>query len=323
MTKLERILVTRTPLALLIRKSKHWYLPGFKGVPLYDVVKFFRKQIKTTGLSERASAIAFNFVMSLPPAFLFLFTIIPHLPFFHKKDILAQLNTFIRDIIPAEGYNGSIYTFIKLNFFGTPKFGLISFGLILALFFASNAMMGIMRSFNKNYVGFARRHGLEKRWVAIKLTSLLFGLVLACFILLLAQSSVLNWLNIKNKALKDAIVYGRWVFIIALIFFSIAFIYKYAPAVHKRWKILSPGSILATTLSFLATWGFSGFVNSFGKYNILYGAIGTVIVIMAIIFINSLVLLIGFELNVSINSLKHIAEERETAEKITVAKQNP
>jgi membrane protein len=100
-----------------------------------------------------------------------------------------------------------------------------------------------------------------------------------------------------------------------MIFYSFAFIYKYAPAVQKRWKLVSPGSILATTLSIVFTLGFSAFVNNFGKYNILYGAIGTVIMLMALIYINSLVLLIGFELNVSIKSLKAHALQREAEEK--------
>lgn len=284
-------------------------------MPLYDVLKFFRRQLRTVSLTERASAIAYNFIMAIPPSFLFLFTLIPHLPFFKTRDIKQQVTLLINDIIPAKGYNKIITDFINNTFFGSAKIGLISFGLILALFFASNAMMGIMRSFNKNYIGFGKRKGLEKRWMALKLTSLLFGLVLGCLVLLLTQSTVLKWMNLKSEGWKNFIIYGRWFLIVLVIFYSVAFIYKYAPAVHKRWKLLSPGAILATTLSFLATWGFSGFVNTFGRYNALYGSIGALIVLMAIIFINSLVLLIGFELNVSIQSLKHIAAERDAKEK--------
>jgi membrane protein len=302
-------------MAFLLRKSKHWYLPGFQGVPVYDVIKFFRQQVKTVGLTERASAIAYNFIMAIPPSFLFLFTLIPHLPFFKTNDIKLQIANLIKDVIPAEGYNTTIIKFINSTFFGSAKIGLISFGLILALFFASNAMMGIMRSFNKNYIGFAKRKGLEKRWIAIKLTSLLFGLIMGCLVLLLTQSTVLSWLKLKNEGWKNFIIYGRWIFIVAMMFYSVAFIYKYAPAVHKRWKLLSPGAILATTLSFFATWVFGSFVNNFGRYNALYGSIGAIIVLMAIVFINSLVLLIGFELNVSIQSLKHLAAEREEKEK--------
>jgi len=187
--------------------------------------------------------------------------------------------------------------------------------LLMALFFASNAMMGLMRSFNKNYIGFAKRKDLHTRWMAIKLTALLFLLLLGFLILIITQGVVLKWIGINNTTLIDIIYYVRWIFVWALIYYSIAFIYKYAPAVEKKWKLVSPGTILATTLSILATLGFSYFVNNFGKYNALYGSIGTIIVLMVIIYINSLVLLIGFELNVSIKTLKSIAEQRAIEER--------
>ncbi|MGG9963382.1 YihY/virulence factor BrkB family protein [Ferruginibacter sp. SUN106] len=318
MTKLERILLTQTPLAFALRKSKHWYLPGFEGVPLYDVLRFFYKQIKTVGLTERASAVAYNFIMAVPPSFLFLFTLIPNLPFISKRSLKIQLHALVTDIVPAQGYNNNIIKFID-SFIDGNKIGLLSFGLILALFFASNAMMGLMRSFNKNYIGFEKRKGLHTRWVAIRLTTLIFGLVLGCLILLITQGAVLKWFGVKSNFWKDFIYYVRWIFIIGLVFYSIAFIYKYAPAVQKRWKLTSPGTILATFLSLLATIGFSTFVNNFGRYNALYGSIGTIIMLMALIFINSLVLLIGFELNVSIKSLRLIAEQREAEEKARAA----
>jgi len=321
LTKIERIIITSFPVAFILGKSKHWYLPGFEGVPLYDVGRFFLGQVKTVGLTERASAIAYNFIMAIPPSFLFLFTLIPHLPFIKKKDILKQLTLIIKDIIPAEGYNKNIINFIDDTFFKTPVFGLLSFGLLLALFFASNAMMGIMRSFNKNYIGFAKRKGLHDRWVAIRLTTLIFGLVLGCLILLITQGAALKWFGLKSEFWRYLILYARWIVIIALVFYSIAFIYKYAPAVHKKWRLVSPGSILATFLCILATLGFSEFVNNFGSYNALYGSIGTIIVLMALIFINSLVLLIGFELNVSIKSLRAIAERRDAHEKELAGKE--
>ena len=296
-------------------------MPGFEGVPLYDVLKFFYRQVKTVGLTERASAIAYNFIMAIPPSFLFLFTLIPNLPFFKKGEIQKQITLLIKDIIPAEGYNKTIITFINNTFFKNPVYSLLSFGLLLALFFASNAMMGLMRSFNKNYIGFQKRKGLHNRWIAIRLTALIFGLVLGCLILLITQGAVLKWMGIKNFNVRNIIYYVRWVFIIALVFYSIAFIYKYAPAVHKRWKLISPGSILATFLCIISSLGFSTFVNNFGRYNALYGSIGTIIVLMALIYINSLVLLIGFELNVSIKSLKSIADKRDADEKAKAALQ--
>jgi len=306
----ERVILNSPPIRFFAEKSKKVILPGFDGVPLFDVIKFFKEQIRRVGLTERASAVSYNFIMSIPPSCLFLFTLIPQLPFIRKGQIKRQLHSIIRDIIPADTYNKGIITFVD-SFFKEDHIALLSFGFVLLIFFASNGMMGLMRSFNKNYIGFEKRTGLNTRMVAIKLTVIIMGLILACLILLIAQNAVLKWLGIQNTTVLQLIGIARWLFIVALIFYAIGFIYKYAPAIKKRFRLFSPGAILATFLSILTTLGFSIFVNNFGKYNALYGSIGTVIVLMIIIYINSLVLLIGYELNVSIHSIKAMADERQ------------
>ena len=309
MIKLVRIFTEFHPINFLIRKSKKWVPPGFQGNSLFEVLKYYGKNFSVPHLTERAAAISYNFIMAIPPTCLFIFTLIPSLPFVSKRGLKHQLHILITDIIPAQPNNKGIIQFVD-SFIDGSKIGLISFTFILSLFFASNAVMGLMRSFNKNYIGFKKVKGLKKRWDAIKLTILLFGLLLLCFILLLAQSDILNLLGITNRHMRHFILYGRWVLIIALIFYSYAFIYKYAPSTKKRWKLVSPGTIIATTLSIIATIAFSAFVNNFGRYNILYGSIGSIMVVMIMIFLNSLVVLIGFEFNLSIYSLRNIHEEK-------------
>jgi membrane protein len=125
------------------------------------------------------------------------------------------------------------------------------------------------------------------------------------------QGQILHWLDIKNKTVVAVILNLRWFVIVLLFFYIISFIYKYAPAVHKKWKLINPGSILATFLMLLFTMFFSWWINNYANYNQLYGPISTVLILMLLIYFNSLVLLIGFELNVSISSLKKIADERE------------
>lgn len=310
MLKLERIILNFHPINFLIDKSKHWILPGFEGVPLYDVLRFFKKQLGMAALTERASAIAYNFIMSIPPACLFLFTLIPNLPFVSKSNLKIQVHILLDSITPVKAHDHAILNFIN-SFIDGSKIGHVSSAFILSLFFASNAIMGLMRSFDRKYIGFEKRKALHKRWVAIKLTCLLFLLFLVCMLLLLSQSSVLNWLGVKNVFVKELIVYGRWIPILGLLFYSFAFIYRYAPATQKRWKLLSPGALFATFFSILFYLIFSTFVNSYGRYNVLYGSIGSLMVLMILIFLNSLSILIGFELNVSIKSLRALAEERE------------
>jgi membrane protein len=319
MTKLERIIRGNFVFRFLEERSKHIVLPGFQGVPLFDVIYFFIQQLRKSSLTERASAVSYNFLMAIPPICLFLFTLLPHLPFVRKKTIETQLRGLITDIVPAKEHNKNLIDFVN-GFLDHPRIGLLSFGFILLVFFGSNGMMGIMRSFNRKYIGFSQRTGLQKRWIAIRLTAMIMLLLMSCLLLLIMQGAVLKWLGVENSEVIRFIALFRWVFIVGLVFFSIAFIYKYAPDIQKKWRLASPGSILATTLSLLATIGFSIFVNNFGRYNALYGSIGTVIVLMSLVYINSLVLLIGYELNVSIHSLQIMADERKQQELSHAAK---
>lgn len=298
------------PINYLKNKSKIWSPPGFHGITLYAVLKNLFKDFNLPDFTEKVSAISYNFIMSVPTSCLFLFTLIPNLPFISKKGLKIQLHGLIHDIIPSKTYNTGLITFVD-SFINGSKIGLISFTFILSLFFASGAVMGLMRSFNKNHIGFQKMKGLKTRWKAIKLTIMLFGLLLLCLLLLLLQRNILNWLGIKDIHLRNLILYGKWIFIVGLIFYSYAFIYRYAPSTTRRWNLVSPGALIATFLSILVTIAFMTFVNNFGRYNILYGSIGTIMVIMIMIFLNSMAVMVGFELNLSINTLKTIAEEKE------------
>lgn len=307
LTQLKRQFLTFAPVKFVIRKSKKIYLPGFQGIPLFDVTRFFILQALKTGFTERASAIAFNFTMTIPPVVIFLFTLIPHLPI--SDEFIEQLFSLIKDVMPGEKNSGGLIKFLS-DILNKPRTGLLSTGFLLAMFFSSNAVMGIMRSFDKNYVGFKKREGYHERLLALRLTFILFILFFMTLLALIMQGSVLRWLGVTNKLLIWVIDNFRWILIVLLFFFSISFIYRYAPAVHKRWKLINPGSILATFLMILLTAGFSYWVSNFSNYNELYGSISTVLILMLLIYFNSLVLLIGFELNVSINSLKYEVDER-------------
>jgi membrane protein len=307
LTRLKRRMLLLPPVSFLIRKSKKIFLPGFQGIPLFDVIRFFFLQAKKTGFTERSSAIAFNFTMTIPPAVIFLFTLLPYLPI--SKDFISQLFLLIKDIVPGEKNNAGLIKFMR-DILQKPRSGLLSTGFIAAMYFSSNAVMGIMRSFDKQYVGFIKRKGFHQRWVALRLTFILFILFFLCLASLIMQGAVLKWLGVKNSFLIWILNDFRWILIVMLFFYSISFIYRWAPAVHKKWKFISPGSILATFLMIVFTAGFSYYVSNFSHYNELYGSISTVLILMLLIYFNSLVLLIGFELNVSITSLKHEVDER-------------
>ncbi|PWT78530.1 MAG: YihY/virulence factor BrkB family protein, partial [Bacteroidetes bacterium] len=273
----------------LSAKSKKIILPGFQGVPLYDVAKFFRNQVRKVGLNDRARSIAFSFLMAIPAAAIFICTLIPYLPV--EKKLTNQLLQITRDVTPNQNTYQLVHNFL-FDFLEKPRTGLLSFGLLLAIFYASNAMMGLMRSFNKSLVYNSRRNLLQTRWMAIKLTLLLILLVIGSIIILVTQDqllrNLLKWMHIKSKSARWLFTTLRWFVIVPLFYFCIAFIYKYAPAVHKRWRLSSPGTILATFLLILTTFVFSYWVNRFSAYNKVYGSIGSILILMLLIYFDSM-----------------------------------
>ena len=311
MNKLETFIVN-TPLAKYIRsKSKQIILPGFEGVPLYDVAIFFVHQMNKVGLNDRAAAISFNFLMAIPAATIFLCTLIPYMPI--SREITIELLDLFKMIAPDEKTYGLVATFLN-DFLNTPRSGLLSVGFLLAVFYASNAVMGIMRSFNRSLHQHKERGFFGDRWTAIKLTTMLIVILMATITLLVTQGTLFGYLmrimDITNVFVRQLIHSVRWVIIILLILFSIGYIYKYAPAITKRWKLASPGAIFATFLVVLSTFAFSFWVNKFDTYNKVYGSIGTILILLFLLYINSLILLIGYELNVCIHSLKALAGQR-------------
>jgi membrane protein len=308
MIKLERMLYESTPIRFLQARSKKIILPGFQGRPLFDVATVFFSQVKKVGLIDRARAIAFSFLTAIPAATIFICTVIPYLPVSQK--IERQLLYLTRDITPNQNTYALVSKFLQ-DFLEKPRAGLLSFGFLLALFYSSNAMIGIMRSFNKSLIYNTRRNAFQTRWMAIRLTALVLFIIIGSVILLVTQATLVGDLmrawHIRNHNMRWVFRTLRWVVIIPLFYMTIACIYKYGPAVKERWSLWSPGTFLATFLTILTTMGFSYWVNRFGTYNKVYGSIGTVMILMLLVYFNSLVLLIGFELNVSIHHVKEMA----------------
>ncbi len=302
---LKKKLEHTAPVQTVIRQSKRTHMPGFGGFSLHQVWKPFLEQLRLTNLFERAAGISYNVVMAIPPTLIFLFTLIPYLPI--SKLFVQQLYTLIRDIVPGRANNQVIIGFLE-DFINQPRNDLLSFGLLLALFFSSNAMMGILRSFDRNYDGFYNPTGLQKREWALKLTLLVFSLLFICVLLLIAQTNVLQWLGIESAALRLVIQNLRWVIILLLVYYSVASIYRHGPALQIKWPLLTPGSVFATSLMFIATFLVSFWVNNFSNYNKLYGSIGAVFILMVLIYVNAMVILLGFELNVTLAGLKRKRE---------------
>lgn len=293
----------------LKRISKKLIIPGFQGLSLYQVYMFFYKGIMEGAITTRASSLAFNFFLAFFPSVIVFFTLIPFVPIEGFQD---QLFVLIMDILPPSTYDAT--KSIVDDIINNEQGGLLSLTFILALYFSTNGVNAMISAFNATY------HLTDKRtWFQLRVLSAVLTLVLAILLVLTISfqifsqgfmSSLVNEGYLQQNA-ADLISYAKWVIMVITLFIGISIIYYYGPADKSGWKFLSPGSILATMFSVITSIAFSYYVSNFSQYNQLYGSIGTLLVILLWMYFNSIILLIGFELNASIISAKE-RENRNT-----------
>ena len=291
-----------------IRKAE---LPGFDGVPLDMVAKLIVKGLFGRGvLVTRASSIAFNMLMALLPASIFLFTLIPFVPI---PNFQTELIRLFENIMPANAYAFLESTIVDVI---TNRSGTLLIVMFLAtIVFSTNGIHALMHAFVVSAHEFKSRTWIQQRKIAVFLLVvilLMFSISAMLIILGRSVSERLVTQGILEINLEYYMVMAfKWILIIIMLFFAISTMYYLVPAKKKDFRYLSPGSILATALFILTSMGFSAYVNNFGQYNKLYGSIGTLIVILIWLYLNSIALLVGFELNVSIRAAS--AEMQTTA----------
>jgi membrane protein len=274
-------------------------LPGFDGVPLYDVLKFFLQGLLNGALTTRASSIAFKFFIALFPAIIFLFTLIPYIP---VKDFQLALMQTIQGALPGNFYEIVEHTIADIV--TRQHGGLLSAGFFLAIYFSMNGILGVITAFNSTIHSIESRSLLKQYLISIILVAIILMIVLLSVAMIMGSSAVLNFL-VQQEILSHSftfylIKYGKWIIIIVMLFFAVSFLYYLAPARKTKFRFISAGGTLATILFLLTTGGFNYYVNNFASYNAVYGSIGTLMVIMMWFYFNALVLLLGFELNASI-----------------------
>ncbi len=274
-------------------------LPGFQGVSLFYIVKFLLEGLQKNPVTTRASALSFNFFIALFPTTIFIFTVIPYIPIDNfQEQLLVQLKT----LLPYAAYQLTRTTIEDI--ISQPRGGLLSFGFFTALIFATNGVNAIMQAFNESYFIEKKRNFLKQRLVALALTIVLVMVMLMAFSVFILNTFFLDYLisiDTSNSVILFWSSFSRFIFLPAMFYLSTSFIYFSAPMAQSKWKLFSAGSTLATIIMLVASFSFAAYINNFGQYNKLYGSIGTLVVIMLWIYINSLILLLGFELNAVIN----------------------
>ena len=269
----------------------------------YDFLNKIIDKITDNDVNERSNSVAYNLLLAVFPGIIFLFTLIPYIPY---PGLENEIMEFLRRFLPATTYD-TVKTTI-LDIISQPRSGILSLGFVLALYAATSGMVALMTAFNTSHRTGEGRTFIKTRLIAVALTVMLVvSLFLAVSVLVVGGviSEYLKDFRIFDNAVFYLLIdIGRYLLILAVFMMAVAVIYRFGPDVDMKWAFITPGSITASLLIVLTTYGFSYYVSNFGSYNKLYGSIGTLIVLMIWINLVSLLLILGFEMNVTLYDLE-------------------
>ncbi len=269
-------------------------------IPLLTIIEVLYHQLRKDDISTVAYAIAFNFTFAIFPSFIFLFTVIPYIPI---EDLDMKILMFLQDVIPQQMYanmEGTISDIVS-----KPRGGLLSFGFLLAMFLATNGMDFLITAFNKVYQTKETRNYVVRRVTAFFLTLLLVSVLFMAIVLIIVGKFVINYLH-DNGFLMDkiwfyALFFFKYLVVVLVILFGLALVYYFAPTVHKRFGFFSPGALAATAMTITVSIIYGIYFNNFSAYNKLYGSIGAFIGFMLWLYFIGFIIMLGFELNASID----------------------
>jgi len=275
---------------------------GLKGHSVWEVGLYFVQTLFKENLSSRASSLSFNFFLALFPALIFLLTLIAYLPYDGlKQQLMEQLSM----ILPERTYQEVALTIQEILL--KQNSGLLSFGFLLTIYFSSNAFHLLISNFNKRIKVYSE---VTQNWISIRLKAIFLTLLQS--ILIIIFLSLVTWAyQIEHYMAENnwplAEVYSffveflKYILMMGLFVLAISSLYYFAPTKNVHWRFFSAGSFIASVLSIIATFGFTLYVNNFDSYNKIYGSIGAILALMVLIYINVFLVIIGFELNTSID----------------------
>lgn len=285
----------------LVRLMKKVTFSSLQGLSFYDIIEMYVLGIVKGAFSNRASAIAFSFFMALFPFALFILNLIPYIPIDNFQDDFLY---FISQNVPPNTYDA--IQEIVYDILNNSYRGLLSSGFLLSIFLMTNGINAILGGFElSEHITITR--GFFKQYFIALVISLTFSFILIITVVAIIFFEILIQ-KIKSEGLISDDVYliemGRYLFVILMILVTTSILYKYGTKETSKISFISYGAVFTTILILLSSFIFGIYVEKFARYNELYGSIGTLLVLMFYIWINCVVLLLGFELNATLSKLK-------------------
>lgn len=295
--KLKKIPVLRN----FVSWSKNIKLVWLSGLPLYDLLELYVIGIAEGALSNRAGAIAFSFFMALFPFALFILNLIPYIPIEGFQDDFLK---FVADGVPPNTFY-AIKNIIN-DILHNSHSSLLSSGFLLSVFLMANGLNAILGGFENSKHVLVKRGFFNQYLVAIGLSLFLAFLLIFTVAIIVVFEVFIQKLN-ASDFFNDKIpfmVLARYIFLILMILTTTSVLFKFGTKNQETRSFISIGSVFTTVLTIISSYFFGVWVIQFSKYNELYGSIGTLLIVMFYIWINCMILLLGFELNEVINKVK-------------------
>ena len=258
-------------------------------------------------LLNRAYELAYNFLLALFPGMLFILALLGIFASRHSG-LRADLFTYLQNVLPSDAYRLVISTVNEV--LQANGGGKLTFGLVFAIYSASAGMTQLISTLNAAYEVKEARSWLKVHGISVALTVGVSILTVAAILLVFAGSHILS---ITGQALRLSAAFlvvssiVRWILALVFVVLTFAIIYYFAPDVEQRhWYWITPGSVVGVLLWAIASAALRAYLHFFDTYSKTYGALGAVIVLMLWFYVAGLALLIGGQIN---STIEHAAAE--------------
>ena len=294
---------------LVVKFLKKIKLPGFEGLSIYDLLEMYTIGIVQGALTTRASAIAFNFFTAIFPFLLFIIIIIPVIPF---ENFQVEFLDFLESFLPpqtSDFFNKNIFNNINIDNQG----GLLWAILILSIILMANGVSAVFSGFEYSYHKQLTRSVFKQYLYALGVAIILaFLLIITVGVFGYFQIYIIQPLyeGISGKGLETSqsglswVIFGKYMFFTIMLYLATSTLYYFGTKEGKYSNFFSVGALFTTLLILLTSYLFGIYIENFSKYNELYGSIGALLILLFYLWLNSNILLLGYELNASLQQLK-------------------
>ena len=284
----------------LVVLTKAIKLKTLEGLSLYDILELYVLGIFKGAFSYRASSIAFSFFMALFPFALFILNLIPFIPL---ENFQADFLEFVEEGVPPNTYD-AIEAILR-DIMETSHQGLLSSGFILSILLMTNGINAILGGFEMSAHITITRGFFRQYFISLAISLVLSMILLITVAAIVIAEVMIQKINIRGYVADVSVIeWSRYGFILLMILITTSILYKFGAKETSSIAFISYGAVFTTILIVISSYIFGIYVTKFAKYNELYGSIGTLLVLMFYIWINCMVLLLGFELNATISKLK-------------------